>query len=409
MPDAVPFSVNPVEAIGYLRDKVRVPTERWTDIWQGMHARAFVVAGAQSDRLLADFHDAVTHAIADGTTLEQFRQDFDRIVEDHGWSYRGGRNWRSRVIFETNLRMAYAAGRWAQIQRVKKLRPYLRYVHVEEQPHPRWQHHLWHNTVLPVDDPWWDTHFAPNGWGCKCTVQSLSERDLARYGLRVSERPPPSPLVQRTINTNSGPVTIEVPQGIDPGFAYNPGKTAFGQGSELLALERHGKWDALKAYGAPPALDPLPVDPVETTALPWLRRGDEAALRERLRAALGGDELIVEDPTGARIRLSQAIVDHMLTDAERQDGRDRYFPLLRMLVADPAEIWVGWAQNSESGRVLLRRRYVKLLDLGGGTTIGIVADADRGEWSGLTFFRGSRSGAARLRTGLRVYRRSGAG
>jgi hypothetical protein len=58
-----------------------------------------------------------------------------------------------------------------------------------------------------------------------------------------------------------------------------------------------------------------------------------------------------------------------------------------------------------SGRVALRRRYVKLVDLGGGRVIGIVADADGSEWSGVTFFRGEASGAAGLRIGRAVYRR----
>ena len=47
-------------------------------------------------------------AIADGTTLDEFRDDFDGIVEKHGWSYNGSRGWHSRVIFDTNVNMAYA-------------------------------------------------------------------------------------------------------------------------------------------------------------------------------------------------------------------------------------------------------------------------------------------------------------
>lgn len=402
------FAVNPAEAIAFMRDKVRVPTRSWTDLWQGMHARAFVVAGAQSDKLLADFHQAVTDSIAKGRTLAQFREDFDRIVAEHGWSYNGTRNWRSRVIFETNTRMSYAAGRWAQVQRVKHRRPFLRYVHVDpfgSAARNRKWHQAWHDTVLEVDDPWWQTHYPPNDWGCRCTVMSLNERDLKRYGLKVSKSAPRSPLVDRVIKTPNGPVTLQVPEGIGPGFAYNVGEAGFGRGSQRIAMERHGQWGELDAPGAARLdLSPLPLDTPTAPPLAGVRPGDEAALRAALRGALGGDEAIVTDPTGTRVRLTQAIVDHLLAGADRIDGRERYFGLLPDLVRAPAEIWIGFARNSESGRVALRRRYVKLIDIGGGRAIGLVADSDGGEWSGLTFFRG-RASASTLRSGLLIYRR----
>jgi uncharacterized protein with gpF-like domain len=220
---AKPFAVDPVEAIDFLRKKLNVPTNRWTDLWHEQHSVAFTVAGATTDALVSDFHDAVNKAIADGSTLEDFRKDFDTIVEDHGWSYNGSRGWRSKVIFETNMRTAYAAGRWEQIQQVKDDRPYLRYVHLEGQLNPRPEHESWHDTVLPVDDPWWLTHFPPNGWNCHCSVQSLNDRDLERYGLAVNAKAPPIEMVERTINTSDGARTVLVPAGIDPGFGYRPG------------------------------------------------------------------------------------------------------------------------------------------------------------------------------------------
>lgn len=222
--DVKPFAVDPVEAIDFLRKKLNVPTARWTDLWQHQHSVAFTVAGAQSKALVSDFHDAVNKAIGEGRTLEDFRKDFDRIVEDHGWSYNGSRNWRSKVIFETNLRTAYAAGKWEQIQRVKQSRPYLRYVAVMDN-RTREEHRGWHDMVLPADDPFWQTHFPPNGWNCRCTVQSLNERDLERYGLSVSPAAPPIEMVERVIRTADGPRTVLVPKGIDPGFAYRPGAT----------------------------------------------------------------------------------------------------------------------------------------------------------------------------------------
>lgn len=218
---ALPFD----EAIAFFRAKTRIPTRTWTDIWHGQHARAFVVAGAMRDELLEDMQNALRKALEEGTTLAQFREDFDDIVARHGWQHRGGRNWRSRVIFDTNLRTANAAGKWAQIERLKEQRPYLRYVAVlDERTRP--EHASYHGTILPADDPWWDTHLPPNGWYCRCTVQTLSERDLERRGLAVSTAAPPERIVRKTVRDARNVRVVEVPEGIDPGFAYNPGKAA---------------------------------------------------------------------------------------------------------------------------------------------------------------------------------------
>lgn len=63
-----------------------------------------MVAGATKRDLLSDMRGAVEKAIATGCTLEQFRTDFDTIVAKYGWEYNGVRAWRTRTIFETNLR-----------------------------------------------------------------------------------------------------------------------------------------------------------------------------------------------------------------------------------------------------------------------------------------------------------------
>jgi SPP1 gp7 family putative phage head morphogenesis protein len=230
-----PFNVAPLEAIDFLRDKLRIPTETWTDLWQDMHSAGFMVAGAQSDALLKDFHDAVVKAIANGTTLADFRKEFDRIVEQHGWSYNGSPGWRSKVIFQTNLRMAYAAGRWQQIERVKSARPYLRYVAVMD-ARTRPLHAAWHNTVLPVDHEWWQTHAPPNGWNCRCTIQSLSARDVERFGLTVAKDAPAIDWVTRVIRGGDGLREVRVPAGIDPGFAYRPGLMPSEAVRQALAL-----------------------------------------------------------------------------------------------------------------------------------------------------------------------------
>ena len=170
------------EQITFFRNKLSLPTRTWTDIWQSQHDVAFVVAGAARDGLLTDLRGAVDSAISEGTTLEKFRQRFDGIVAKHGWSYKGGRDWRTRVIYDTNLRTSYAAGRWQQLQAVKNRRPYWQYRHSPASQEPREGHLAWDGLVLSADDPWWRTHYPPNGWGCKCSVDALAERDLKKLG-----------------------------------------------------------------------------------------------------------------------------------------------------------------------------------------------------------------------------------
>ncbi|WP_295582262.1 phage minor head protein [uncultured Lamprocystis sp.] len=222
---SLPFA----EQIAFFKDKLDLPTERWDDLLGAAHDRAFVVAGATGADLLADLHAAVRKGIEDGTTLAEFRRDFERIVAARGWTGFTGSDsaagiaWRTRVIYETNLRTSYAAGRWQQIQAVKADRPYLEYRHSESVLNPRPLHQSWDGLVLPADDPWWQTHYPPNGWGCKCRVFALNDQDLERLGKAEPDRAPDDG--ERDWKDSRG-VVHQVPNGIDPGWDYAPGAHA---------------------------------------------------------------------------------------------------------------------------------------------------------------------------------------
>jgi SPP1 gp7 family putative phage head morphogenesis protein len=381
------FAVNPVEAIDFFRQKINLPTKAWTDIWEGMHSRAFVVAGANTEALVADFRNAIDKAIAEGKSLDWFRKEFDKIVAAHGWNYKGERRWRQAVIFNTNLRMAYATGRWAQIKRLADRRPYLRYKAVlDDRTRPL--HRAWDDVVLRWDDPWWQTHFPPNGWNCRCSIQQLSERDMTRLNLKVSPHAPASPLIARGVKTPEGVKYVLVPKGIDPGFAYNPGEAAFGRGAASLAQVKHGPWTALEGLSnvdkAP--LSKLVVQDVTKPLAGMIKAGDESTIRNLVTKVLGGDERIVVDPTGAHVQLDQAIADRWLA---HPDGSEAYIPLLPELITQPSELRLGFMKNQATGEVMLRRRYVKLLRLKNGKLIGMAADVDGRMFSSFTFFGAS--------------------
>ncbi|MHB1350106.1 MAG: phage head morphogenesis protein [Desulfobulbaceae bacterium] len=154
------------EAIEFFRLKLSMPTAAWDELWKEMHSRAFTVAGATRNDLLEDLRTAIDKALAEGTTLAEFRKDFDQIVQRYGWKYNGGRGWRTAVIYDTNLSMAYSAGHYRQRNdpAVLAARPYLRYLPSSSRV-PRAEHMRWYGLVLRHDDPFWRTHTPPNGWG----------------------------------------------------------------------------------------------------------------------------------------------------------------------------------------------------------------------------------------------------
>lgn len=176
------FDLPFAEQIDFFRQKTNLPTAKWDDIWQAAHDRAFVVAGAAKADLLDDLRQAVDLAITKGTTLETFRDSFRQIVFNrgwHGWTGEGseaGFNWRTKVIYETNLRASYAAGREAQLADpgLQKLLPYRRYIHNDSVLNPRPLHLAWNGLTLPHDHEFWKTHSPPNGWGCRCRTTAVA-------------------------------------------------------------------------------------------------------------------------------------------------------------------------------------------------------------------------------------------
>lgn len=400
MSEPRPFDLPFQEAVDAFRRKVRLPTARWTDLWQGEHAAAFTVAGATRDDVLASIQEAVQAALDKGESFEAFQKRFRTIVDATGWRPRGPFGWRARLIYRTNLGNAYAAGRYQQATDPDMLtvRPYWRYRHGGSAD-PRPEHLAWDGLILPADDPWWEAHYPPNGWGCSCYVEPLTPRQAARAG-GVGTAPP---VATRPWTSPDGVRTEQVPEGIDPGWAYNPGEAAVGRHRSLLDDE--ARWQDLPA----PDPGPLPLLPLEPTTT---REGPRATSPERLRAALrsaiGGDTATLRDPTGSPVRVTQAIVDHMLKVPGRQDGREAFFPFLREVVEAPAEVWVGFARR-EDGKIGVRRRYVRYLRIGKDRVLGVVADARGGHWTGLTTYRGSITGAANLRRGRLAYRREDVG
>lgn len=229
------------QASTFFRNKLNIPTDAWDDLWKDQHAKGFMSAGATKAELLTDFRGQIQKAIDGNLTKKEFQAQFSAIVAKHGWSYNGSPGWRSSLIYDTNVSTAYQAGRWQQF--TEGGAKFLRYVHADGVRHPRPQHVAWNGTTLPINHPFWQSHYPPNGWRCHCRAVRADQGEVTK---------PPQEWSQ--IDPKTG-ATV----GIDKGWDYNVGQAAdrsykiLGDKFEALPNDIARAW--MKEHVAGPAFE----------------------------------------------------------------------------------------------------------------------------------------------------------
>lgn len=426
------------EAIDFQRRKVNLPTARYDDLLREAHTRAFTVAGVTRDDMLADFRAAIDKARAEGTGFEEFRKSFDDIVDRTGWAFNAHgeteeqrRNWRARVIYNTNMRTSYMAGRWEQMTQpdVLRYRPYWQYRHNYAR-HPRRQHLAWNGKVWMASDPIWKIIYPPNGWGCNCDVVALNARQFAATG-KTEPDPTPDlkPRLARDPRTGDPETRYD---GIDRGWDHNVGEASLNglvptelqtplppapKPSEIP--EKAGTADtpasppaAPKPAQPPPELPPMPAarQVPESRIMPsGLPENDYVAAFMEEFGGAADQSVIHRDPSGGVVTISPALFQTrdgtgaVVAPKVTKNGRERYVRLLADAIIDPDEIWVDWVMHGD-GRALLRRSYLRLMSIKGREMFVRFEWTSKG-WIGVTAFDTRQSYLERYRTGALLFRR----
>jgi uncharacterized protein with gpF-like domain len=244
----------PKEALAYLKNKKLQPAFSYKDVWHEEHATAFTVAKAMQLDVLSDLYTAVVDAMEKGQSFESFKKNIKPLLQQKGWwgkkemtdpltgktvNAQLGSDRRLQTIYRVNMRSAFQKGQYDRTM-ASDLHPYLMY-RLGPSVHHREDHVSWDGLILPKDDPWWDSHFPPNGWGCKCYTRAVTEARKQQYekngiptaprldgagGGNVPAKTQAPPTVYKTyFNERKGTVE-QVPAGVDPAFNWNQGKAS---------------------------------------------------------------------------------------------------------------------------------------------------------------------------------------
>jgi hypothetical protein len=403
------------KALAFFRSKVSLPTNAWDDIVGRQHQAAFVVAGANKMAIVESFREAIDKAIELGTSLQEFRKDFDKIVDATGWSYKGSRGWRSHLIYDSNMRQTYNCAREDQMQdpAYREARPYAQYVH-SGKPHFRPLHKSWNGLTLPTNDPWWATHTPQNGHGCGCKKIYLSSAGLQRAGKNAPDTAPDDGTYEYR-NKKTGEVTI-LPKGIDYGFQFGPcDSVARNRTPQPLKDPIFNTTNIPAQPVAPQILPARPFDPqllLPPAAAGTLTESDYInAFLGRFGASMD-NPVVVQDKMDESLQLGKELFldrsgKHGGEYKAIARGRERYLPMLAETIKDPDEIWVRMEWHAEKQKYVVRRRYIANWALEDGTAGLAVFETGLDGWAGITSHQtGDMDYLAKSRQGIQLYRRS---
>lgn len=200
LPIKMLFKLPPEKAVEYLNKKGYKITHDWREMWEDAHTKAFTISKMADAQLLKDSKQIIDKAISEGWGTDKAERELKRLYIKKGWwgkridvDSKGnakvvqlGSPRRVRTIFRTNLETAISAQRYLDQLEDVDFAPYWEYKAVLDN-RTRPSHRALNGKVFRYDDEFWDKFYPPNGWGCRCYVVNLTEKQLKQAGLSVEK------------------------------------------------------------------------------------------------------------------------------------------------------------------------------------------------------------------------------
>ena len=168
-------------AVDYITGKAVADPKNFGNLPPQLKQRAFTVAGIEQMDMLRKLRDTIAKLPA-GANWDEVKRDLAADLSD----YVGGDAKAAKARAEHLLRVqgfqAYAVARHQQQMATAKSFPYWKYETVGDN-RVRPGHAALDGKVLRADDPWWNTHYPPWDWGCRCIVIALDEDDAREIGI----------------------------------------------------------------------------------------------------------------------------------------------------------------------------------------------------------------------------------
>ncbi len=335
----------------------------WDDVYKEAHTKAFTVAKATQLSVLSELRHQVEKALKEGITLEEFKRNLTGNLRMKGWwgkvkakdvpnvdidkledpekEVTLGSPYRLKNIYTTNLNVAYSRGNYQGMIANTVNRPYWMYEAVMDN-NTRPNHAKLNGKVFRFDDPIWETHYPPNGWGCRCSVRALDDDDLNEMNLNVS-------------SGNDFDNVIK----IDRGWDYNPGKDFF-DFDDFGKFRVNPKQKDYTTYGRPSLKN---VDEKyfqeAPEQLPKIKDVGIEKFVQLVKKEFGLTDknyTVIDTADNDKAIITYERLKHTWA---KQDGREQFLSYIKPTLQNPFEVFLT-EYISDKGYIEYRKNYVSL-------------------------------------------------
>lgn len=187
------------EASEFIRSKPPVARAVFDQLVPELKARAFTVSGIESANVLQHLRDRIAD-LPLGGNWEEIKRSL--AAEISPWLARSAGEGqeamgdglqaaerRAEMLLRWHGFQAYSAAQYEVMARQTDVFPYWRYESSED-GRVRPSHSALNGKILPANDPFWETHFPPWEYGCRCRIVPMTEEDVAEVQEREKDLPP---------------------------------------------------------------------------------------------------------------------------------------------------------------------------------------------------------------------------
>jgi SPP1 gp7 family putative phage head morphogenesis protein len=186
------------EASDFLKSKPVVSRRVFEQLLPELKARAFLISGIEVANVLQSVRDRIAD-IPLGADWDEVKKDVINdispfLVDENATAEERakqalGASARAELLLRLHGFQAYQAANYDVMKRQEDVFPYWQYLTMEDEK-VRPAHAALDGVVLPSNHPFWNDHYPPWDWGCRCQVVPLSHDDVAEIHAADAEKAP---------------------------------------------------------------------------------------------------------------------------------------------------------------------------------------------------------------------------